>query len=435
MDNNIISKYLNKLEFEQIRSIVSSYCITFAGKKLSYNLFPAFSHEEVSKLLKETTEASTLIYRKGTPPISEIEDITIHLKTLNSSSTLSAKYLLDLAHVLKISRELKSFFFADELDTSTILNIDTSFATILNRYFENLYSNIQIENKIFSSILDENTIDDKASSKLYSIRKDIKNTMQTIRNKLNSYLGSKYLQESIVTIRSGRFVLPVKNEYRNEIKGFVHDISASGSTVFIEPISVFELNNNLTNLKNDEQLEIEQILRNLSSLFLPIEKELENNINLIGRIDFIFAKAKYSKSILGIEPSINTEKYLSLVQARHPLIDKNLAVSNDIYLGKDFTSLIITGPNTGGKTVTLKTAGLLCLMAMSGLHIPANEKSSIFVFDSIYADIGDDQSISDSISTFSSHMKNIIEITNNATENSLVLIDELGSRHRSYRRL
>ena len=228
-------------------------------------------------------------------------------------------------------------------------------------------------------------------------------------------------------MRSGRFVIPVKNEYRQEIKGFIHDISSSGSTVFIEPIAIFDLNNDLNNLKNDENLEIEKILQKLSALFFPIIDNIKNNINLIGLIDFIFAKAKYSNSLDATEPIINDEKIIDLKQAWHPLLNKSQAIKNDIPLGKDYTSLIITGPNTGGKTVTLKTAGLLVVMAMSGLHITAKENSSIFIADNVFADIGDEQSISDSLSTFSSHMTKIAQILNNATENSFILLDELGS--------
>ena len=299
--------------------------------------------------------------------------------------------------------------------------------TYLNSLFNNLYVNPSIEKSIFTSILDENTISDDASHELNTIRKNIKAKEQEIRSKLNNLSHSKYVQESVITMRSGRFVIPVKNEYRSEIKGFIHDISSSGSTVFIEPISIFDLNNDLNKLKNDEIIEIEKILQKLSSLFFNIISNIENDINLIGIIDFIFAKAKYSNSLNATEPLINENKILDLKNAWHPLLNQNTAVKNDIIIGTNYTSLIITGPNTGGKTVTLKTAGLLSLMAMSGLHITAKEGSSIFIFDNIFADIGDEQSISDSLSTFSSHMTNISTILNEATENSFVLLDELGS--------
>ncbi len=413
------SKTLETLEFNKICQILESYSITYIGKEFSLNLKPFNNKKDIEKALKQTTEATILLYRKGSIPMSEIENIVPHIKKLESNLFLSAKQLLDLANILRLSSNLKDYFFSTEIDMSEFDN--------LHNLFEHLYTNRSIEKTIFSSILDEDTISDEASKELYSIRKNIKNKEQEIRGKLNSFLHSKYLQEPIITVRSGRFVIPVKNEYRSEIKGFIHDISSSGSTIFIEPISIFELNNDLNSLKNMENIEIEKILQKLSSLFFNIIKELQNNIDLIGIIDFIFAKAKYSNNLDASEPSINEEKYINLIHAWHPLLPKDIAIKNTIPIGNTYNSLIITGPNTGGKTVTLKTAGLLVLMGMSGLHIPAKEGSSIFIFDNIFADIGDEQSIAASLSTFSSHMTNIANILNLATSNSFVLIDELGS--------
>ena len=412
-------KTLEKLEFNKICEILKKYVITYIGKNYAENLKPFNNQNEAIKAQKQTTEASTLLYRKGSIPISEIEDVTSHIKKLNSNLFLNSKQLLDLSNILKVSRNLKNYFFSSDIQNIEFEN--------LNGLFNNLYINPNIENTIFSSIIDENTIADDASSELKNIRKNIKNKEQEIKLKLNSYLQSKYIQEPVITMRSGRFVIPVKNEYRSEIKGFIHDISSSGSTVFIEPISVFDLNNDLNHLKNDENIEIEKILQKLSSLFFNITDFITNNVNLIGLIDFIFAKAKYSNSLNAIEPIISNKKIINLKMAWHPLIDKNTAIKNDISIGENYTSLIITGPNTGGKTVTLKTAGLLTLMAMSGLHITANEGSCVYFFDNIFADIGDEQSISDSLSTFSSHMTNIASILNEATENSFILLDELGS--------
>lgn len=413
------SKAIEKLEFNKICGILQGYAITYIGKDYANSLKPMSSKVEIEKALNQTTEASTILYRKGSCPISEIEDITSHLKKLNSNLFLSAKQLLDLANILKISSNLKEYFFSKEIDMSEFVN--------LTGLFNNLYINPSIEKVIYSSIIDENTIADEASKELGNIRKSIKNKEQEIRHKLNSFINSKYVQESVITMRSGRFVVPVKNEYRSEVKGFIHDISSSGSTVFIEPISVFDLNNDLNNLKNDENVEIEKILQKLSSLFFNIIPNIENNVNLIGLIDFIFAKAKYSNSLNASMPIITDEKQINLKQAWHPLINQNQAVKNDIPIGKNYSSLIITGPNTGGKTVTLKTAGLLVIMAMSGLHITAKEGSQIYIFDNVFADIGDEQSISDSLSTFSSHITNIATILNEATENSFILLDELGS--------
>lgn len=412
-------KSLEKLEFNKICEILKSFCITYIGQNYAEELKPFSLKQDIIKAQKQTSEASTLLYRKGSVPISEIEDITTHIKKLESNIFLSAKQLLDLTEILKISNNLKDYFLSTEIDMSEFIN--------LTGLFNNLYTNTSIQKSIFSAIIDENTISDDASTELKNIRKNIRNKEQEIRNKLNSLIRSKYVQESIITMRSGRFVIPVKNEYRHEVKGFIHDISSSGSTVFIEPIAIFDLNNDLNNLKNEENLEIEKILQKLSSLFFPIINEIKNNINLIGLIDFIFAKAKYSNSLSATEPIINDNKIIDLKQAWHPLLNKSQAIKNDIPIGKDYSSLIITGPNTGGKTVTLKTAGLLVIMAMSGLHITAKENSSIFIADNVFADIGDEQSISDSLSTFSSHMTKIAQILNSATENSFILLDELGS--------
>ena len=233
--------------------------------------------------------------------------------------------------------------------------------------------------------------------------------------------------DPIITIRNDRYVIPIKEEFRGNIKGFIHDISSSGSTVFIEPMNVFELNNKINNLKIQESIEISKILSNLSSLLFPICSELNRNIDLIGILDFIFAKAKFANSMNATMPNINNEKFIYLEKARHPLIDKSTVVPIDIEIGKNYSSLIITGPNTGGKTVALKTVGLLTLMALSGLHIPAKENSSIYVFDNVFVDIGDEQSIGESLSTFSAHMFNIVDILNKLTSNCLVLLDELGS--------
>ena len=415
----MIEKYLNKLEFNKICENLQSYAITYKGKQLAIELKPFSNKNEIIKAQKQTSEASILLYRKGSIPISEIENIVPHIKKLESNTFLTAKQLLDLANILKICSNLKEYFFSSEIDMTEFTN--------LNGIFNNLYINPSIEKAIFTAILDENTIADDASKELYSIRKNLKNKEQEIKQKLNSFLNSKYIQESVITMRNGRFVIPVKNEYRSEIKGFIHDTSASGSTVFIEPISIFDLNNELSNLKNDENIEIEKILQKLSSLFFNIIENITNDSDLIGIIDFIFAKAKYSNSLDASEPIINDKKFINLIDAWHPLLNKNTAIKNNIPIGKEYNSLIITGPNTGGKTVTLKTAGLLTIMAMSGLHITAKEGSSIYVFDNVFADIGDEQSIADSLSTFSSHITNIATILNEATEYSFILLDELGS--------
>ena len=412
-------KSLEKLEFNKICEIISSFAITYIGKSYSNNIIPLENKKDIQKALSQTTEAVALLYRLGNIPINNISDIKIHTKLLENGASLNSKQLLELCNILQNAQNLKYY-----LDSS-IIDVN-DFPNLIN-LFQNLYSNPGIVQEITRCILDENTIDDNASTELKNIRNSIRKKEQEIHAKLNSILHSKYLQEPIVTLRNNRFVVPVKSEYRQEIKGFVHDTSSSGSTIFIEPISIFDINSEISNLKNDEIIEIEKILYSLSSLFFDQIDNLTNTCNLIGLLDFIFAKAKFSKEFDCTEPIINDEKFINLIDCYHPLLPRKSAIKNSIELGKNFTSLIITGPNTGGKTVVLKTVGLLVLMGLSGMHIPAKKGSSIFIFDDIFADIGDEQSISDSLSTFSSHMTNISFLLKNATKNSLVLVDELGS--------
>ena len=384
-------------------------------------MLPSNNSTEVKKLLAQTDEANTLISKFGNPPIDAVEDVTPYIKNLKSAIPLMPKGLLDIAKVLKISNELKEY----------IGNAELNEFPLLTEIFDLLYTNAGIYNQISHCILDENNIADDASKTLNSLRRNRRRLESAIKEKLNSFIHSasyaKYIMEPIITIRNERYVIPVKIEYKENVNGLIHDISASGSTVYIEPTAVFDLNNKINNIKLEENIEIEKILKDLSNLLYPIVQNIEQTINVIGSIDLIFAKASYSRKIDGITPIINEQKFINLTQARHPLIDKAVVVPIDIHIGKDFKSLVITGPNTGGKTVTLKTVGLLCLMAYIGLCIPAKEGSSLYVFDNIFADIGDEQSIQESLSTFSSHMVNIVSILKNSTENSLVLIDELGS--------
>jgi len=414
---------LKKLEFNKILEKISNYCKTYIGKNYVSELRPSQDKENIQEMLNETSQGVILIQRNSTPPLGEIADITVYLKALESYGTLSIKALLEIQNILQMSANLKKYFEKDYLETSDFSAIE--------QYFLDLYVNPSIVATFAKSIVDEDTIADTASSKLQDIRRRERKIEQDIRSKLNGILHSstysKYMRENLVTIRNGRFVIPVKEEYRGAVKGFVHDMSSSGSTVFIEPIAVFDLNNELSNLHIEEELEIERILQNLSGLLYPYTTELENNVQLIGKLDFIFAKAHYSLNLHCTTPEINDEKFIDFKNARHPLIDPANVVPISVELGKDFSSLIITGPNTGGKTVTLKTIGLLSAMACSGLNIPAEEHSSFYIFDHIFADIGDEQSISESLSTFSSHMSNIVKITQTATSNSLILVDELGS--------
>ena len=343
--------YLEKLEFDKILNILSSFCVTNLGKNMALELLPSNNVDVVKKSLLETSQALNLIYRISEPNFIEIADISLELKALESNSSLSIKSLLNLTNIFKLSNELKNYFDKDFIDISSY--------QILSDIFSMLYSNQSIIERINYCIVDEFTIDDRASKNLQLIRKQKRKIEQDIRSKLNQMIHSssysKYVQENIVTIRNDRFVIPIKEEYRTKIKGFVHDVSNVGSTLFIEPISVFNLNNELNELKATEEIEIEKILHELSSLFYPYIEELEQDVNLIGTLDFIFAKAKYAKSINAITPIINTNKEINLKNARHPLIDKNKVVPISVNLGKDFSVLLITGPNTGGKTVSLKT--------------------------------------------------------------------------------
>ena len=418
------TKYLKTLEFDKIIEKLTTYCKTYIGKENVANLLPTFNQLKVTSLLELTNEATSLIYRKGNVPLADLPNIEISIKNLESSATLSISALLNIARFLKISREVKEYFSSGD-------DIDLSSYQKLSDIFEAIYTNKSVEEKIYSVILDENTIADNASSKLSSIRRQAKKLEQEIREKLNSFIHSstysKYIMEPIITIRENRYVLPIKEEYKSQVKGFIHDVSSSGSTVFIEPISVFDLNSEISNLKIEEEIEIERILAELSSMLYDYTESMKSNISTLGDLDLIFAKASYSLDIDGICPKINDEKFVVLKSARHPLIDKNVVVPIDISIGKDYSCLVITGPNTGGKTVALKTTGLLLLMAYCGIFIPVKEGSSIYVFDNIFVDIGDEQSIQENLSTFSSHISNIVEITNNVTSNSLVLVDELGS--------
>lgn len=418
----MLEKYCQKLELNKIIDILETYCTTEIGKDGLKNLAPSNNKLVVKHLLSETTQASNLLLENGVPPVSNLSNYKKLLKLLESNSSLSCGNLLSIGHILKTSKELKKYFSSIE---------DNLKYDCIENYFNCLYTNTDLESNIFRSIIDENTVSDEASSELNSLRRKRRNLEGSIKDNLNKFIHSssysKYIMDPIITIRNDRYVIPVKVEYKDNIKGFVHDISYSGSTVYIEPVSIFEMNNQIHNLQLAENIEIEKVLKELSNLVFPITNNLKITLESIGNLDLIFAKAKFASATNSIEPIINEEKIIDLKEARHPLIDSKTVVPIDIEIGKKYSSLIITGPNTGGKTVSLKTTGLLCLMAYLGLHIPAKEGSSLFVFDNIFADIGDEQSIQESLSTFSSHMLNIIDIYNGATSKSLILVDELGS--------
>ena len=412
------SKAIKTLEFDKILSKLITYCPVEAAHKTILSIKPSVSAQEIKRRLGETSEAKTLIQTKGVLSISNIKDITNHLERADKGSCLSMQELLDIACLLKVCASLKVYFNNIQNDG------------FLYGYAEKIKENKFLEDKISSSIVSEEIMADNASDKLYEIRRKIRNESGKVRDILQKYItgsGTKYLQEAIVTTRNGRYVIPVKVEYKNEIKGLIHDSSASGATVFIEPMGVVEANNELRTLQSEEKTEIERILYELTSECSRFSRDILQSFETIIYIAVIFAKADFSLDYNCCEPVISKERYLRLNEARHPLLDKISVVPTNIYLGKSFTTLVITGPNTGGKTVTLKTIGLLSLMTQSGLHIPAKDGSCVPVFDGILADIGDEQSIEQSLSTFSAHMVNIVDILSRYSSNSLVLFDELGA--------
>lgn len=409
-------KSFKLLEFDKILRILAENTVVTSNVKKAEELEPFSDIIKVQNALDETFQAHSLILRRGNPPLLPLGDVLSHIKRLNISAILREKELLDIANLLKASRMMKDYAIEDRE---------------LKDYFDSLIPLRNLEEEITSKILSEDEIADNASIKLYAIRKKIKSANEKIRELLNKFVTSpnyqKYLQEAIVTVRNDRFVLPVRIEYKGEIKGIVHDQSASGSTVFIEPMSVVEENNKLSQLASEERNEIDRILYDITAMCALNSMELESNYNLIADLDFIFAKAQLALKMKATKPVVNNKGYINLRKARHPLIPAEKVVPIDVYMGKDFDSLIITGPNTGGKTVTLKTIGLLCQMACSGLMIPALDKSDVAVYSDIFADIGDEQSIAQSLSTFSSHMVNIVSILNEVQYGSLVLFDELGA--------
>ena len=415
-----MNKYLKTLELDKIITKLTEFASTSLGREICEKLTPEFNIEKIKESLSQTDECVKIILQLGTPTFSSIHDIRKSITKAKINSVLSPEELLNIADTLRGAKTLKNYFAQSEENF-----------LILSDLFTTLYTNQTLEENIYRIIDSPDHISDHASPELLKIRKQIKSEENSIHEKLNGIIRgnsySKYLQENIITIRNDRFVIPVKQEYRSNVPGLVHDSSATGSTLFIEPLSVVEANNKIHELYIKEKIEIEKILTELSQKITEISDELSYLINNLSKLDFYFAKAKFAIELNAFMPKLNEKGYINLKSARHPLIDKSKVVPIDVYIGKDFKTLVITGPNTGGKTVTLKTIGLLTLMTYSGLFIPCLESSEIAVFDKIFVDIGDEQSIEQSLSTFSSHMVNIIKITKNVTNNSLILLDELGS--------
>ncbi|VYU09431.1 endonuclease MutS2 [Clostridium tertium] len=411
---------LRVLEFNKIIEKVSDYAITSSAKELVFALSPYDTIYEVERKLKETDEALDLLITKSNPPFEGFFDVKEGIERAKKGGILSIAQLLRIGGMLRCSRRFKDYISRREDEKPHVL---------LEDLIDILTPLKKLEDIIEISIVSEDEISDRASSTLSSIRRNLKEKNSSVRDKINSIVraNSKYLQDSLYTMRGDRYVLPVKSEYKGQVPGLVHDQSSTGATLFIEPMSLVNLNNEIKELKLKEKAEIERILMDLSNRVYEEIDNIESNYKILTELDFIFAKAKYSSSINGICPTVSEDRSFDIIQGRHPLIDPKFVVPSDIYLGKEFNTLMITGPNTGGKTVTLKTVGLLHLMALSGLLIPAKDASSIGFFKEIFADIGDEQSIEQSLSTFSSHMTNIVRIMENASDSSLVLFDEIGS--------
>lgn len=415
----LYERSLQRLELDAILKLLSDCAGSEPGKAACLRLRPVSDLEDVQHMLKETTAASDLCTRKGNPSFSGVADVSESLDRADRGGCLQPKELLSIAGVLRCARTIKSYMNEDEKET------------VLDPLFLSLTANRYLEERIFAAILSEEEIADAASPELADIRRHMRIQSGKIRESLQKIISSpayaKFLQEPIITIRQGRYVVPVKSECKNDIPGLVHDVSATGSTYFVEPMSAVSANNELRELELKEKKEIERILSEFSAEVASHKEDILDNIFTLVKLDVIFAKAKLAYSMNAWEPEMNDRGRVELRNARHPLIDKKTVVPISLHLGTDFDSMIITGPNTGGKTVTLKTIGLLTLMAECGLHVPAGSGSCLSTFDAILADIGDEQSIAQSLSTFSSHMRTIVDIVDKCDSRTLVLFDELGA--------
>ncbi|MCM1542967.1 MAG: endonuclease MutS2 [Blautia sp.] len=414
-------KVLKTLEYNKIIDLLTEKADSEPGKKLCRELVPSTDLSRIRQMQQETKDALNRLFKRGGTSFGSNADLGFSIKSLDIGSALSISELLKIASFLDNVNRIRTYGRKDREDTP-----DDS----LDPYFEQLTPLIQIANEINRCILSEEEIADDASPRLKSIRRSMVQTSEKIHSQLTSMLNGPYrtyLQDAVITTRNNRYCIPVKSEYKAQVNGMVHDQSATGSTFFIEPAAVVSLNNELKELDLQEQEEINIILATLSAQAGEHTEELTENQKIMTALDFIFAKAELAMDMNGTEPLFNTRHYINIRKGRHPLLDKKKVVPIDIHLGKDFDLLIITGPNTGGKTVSLKTVGLFTLMGQAGLHIPALDRSELSIFTEVYADIGDEQSIEQSLSTFSSHMKSIVHILKHADADSLCLFDELGA--------
>ena len=416
---NINEKTLKTLEFDKIRVMLAAACPTKGAAEEALRLVPDDFPDRVVRRQKRTSDAKRLCDAKGLPSFGSVTYVGDICARAEKGAILTPAELMDAAAVLRTSRSLLDYIRSNRL-----------FPTVLDEVFERLMPNRQLEDRISRSIISEELISDEASPALADIRRKIRGANAKVKETLAKYIGggySKYLQENIVTQRNGRYVIPVKAECRNDVKGLIHDTSSSGATIFVEPMAVVDANNELRMLESKEQHEIERILSELSAAVAGFSAQLMLNYENITELAFVFGCAELARQMNACEPVINNDRRCVLIKARHPLIDKKAVVPISFSLGEDYDTLIITGPNTGGKTVSLKTLGLFAIMAQSGLQLPAEEGTSFCVFEKILVDLGDEQSIEQSLSTFSSHMVNIVRIVAEKNDRSLVLFDELGA--------
>ena len=415
-------KALHTLEYDKMIQKLTGYAVSPMAKERAAALKPSSAMSDIILWQQETSEATSMVLRKGSPSFGGFREIRPQLKRAAMAGMLSIAELMAMGEFAYVCRKVKNYAKKEN---------KTEIYERLDEYFDLIMPLDTLENEISRCILSETEIADTASAGLLSVRKEIKISNDRVKDHLNGVINSSayrnMLQDFVITIRNDRYCVPVKAEYRSSFPGMIHDQSNTGSTLFMEPMSVVQLNNRIKELQAKEKEEIEKILLMLSDLVTANAITIEGNLELLTQLDFIFAKAALSLSMGGTQPLFNTKGYVHIQKGRHPLLDPKTVVPTDIYLGKDFTTLLITGPNTGGKTVALKTLGLFCLMGQAGLHIPAFDHSQLAVFDNIFADIGDEQSIEQSLSTFSAHMTNIVKIMDEVTDHSLVLFDELGA--------
>ncbi len=415
-------KALKTLEFNKIKRMLVERTISVMGKEKAEELVPTNDLFEINSWQAQTTDAVSMALRRGRIPLYGLKDIRDCLKRAEMGGSLSIEELLNVGSVLRTARQVKNYS-KDERKQEIYESLEP--------FFESIEVLNNLEKEISRCIISEVEIADDASTALREIRRDIKISNERIKEQLNSIIHSSsnktMLQDAVITMRGDRYCIPVKQEYRASFPGMIHDQSSTGATIFVEPMAVVQLNNKIRELKIQEKNEIDKILYSLSVMVAENIEFIRVDLNVLSHLDFVFAKAELSIAMNGTKPIFNTRGYINIKKARHPLLDPKKVVTTDIYLGKNFTMLLITGPNTGGKTVTLKTIGLFTLMGQAGLHIPAFDNSELAVFDNVFADIGDEQSIEQSLSTFSSHMTSIVKVLEEVTDNSLVLFDELGA--------